>query len=81
MTKREGVEFDPLLAQAGYNKMLIMSYSCPGIGQVKLTVGVARRTLEKVQYCITALESKPTTDYIEKASDESDAKICPRDTQ
>lgn len=43
--------------------------------------GVARRTLEKVQYCITALESKPTTDLKEKASEKSDAKICPRDTQ
>ena len=67
--------------QAGYNKMMIMSYSCPGIGLVKLTVGVARRTLEKVQYCITALESKPNTDLKEKASEKSDAKIRPRDTQ
>ena len=47
--------------QAGYNKMLIMSYICPGIGRVKLTVGIARRTLEKVQYCITALESECNT--------------------
>lgn len=27
-----------------------------GIGVVKMTVGVRRRTHEKVQYCITALE-------------------------
>ena len=67
--------------QAGYNKMLIMSYSCPGIGQVKLTVGVARRTLEKIQYCITALEGTPNTVLKEKASEKSDANLCPRDTQ
>ena len=47
--------------QSGYNKMLIMNYLCPGIGRIKLTVGIARRTLEKVQYCITALESECTT--------------------
>ena len=29
------------------------------LGLVKLTVGVARRTHDKVQYCITALQSEP----------------------
>ena len=36
--------------------MLIMQYHCPGIGTVKMTVGVKRKTHEKVQYCITALD-------------------------
>ncbi len=44
--------------QAGYNKMFIMSYLCPGIGRIKLTVGVSRRSLVKVQYCITAMRSE-----------------------
>ena len=43
--------------QKGFEKMLIMQYHCPGIGTVKMTVGVKRRTHEKIQYCITALEA------------------------
>lgn len=43
--------------QKGFEKMLIMHYRCPGIGTVKMTVGVKRRTHEKIQYCITALEA------------------------
>lgn len=43
--------------QKEFDKMLIMHYTCPGIGKVKMTVGVRRRTHEKVQYCITALEA------------------------
>jgi len=42
--------------QKEFDKMLIMHYRCPGIGTVKMTVGVKRRTHEKIQYCITALE-------------------------
>ena len=42
--------------QKPFEKMLIMKYDCVGIGVVKMTVGVRRRTHEKVQYCITALE-------------------------
>ena len=33
-----------------------MRYDCVGIGVIKMTVGVRRRTYEKVQYCITALK-------------------------
>ena len=43
--------------QKVFDKMLIMHYCCPGIGTVKMTVGVKRKTHEKVQYCITALEA------------------------
>lgn len=43
--------------QKEFEKMLIMHYRCPGIGTVKMTVGVKRRTHEKVQYCITAIEA------------------------
>ena len=42
--------------QKEFEKMLIMQYHCPGIGTVKMTVGVKRKTHEKVQYCITALD-------------------------
>ena len=41
--------------QKPFEKMIIMRYDCVGIGVVKMTVGVRRRTHEKVQYCITAL--------------------------
>lgn len=43
--------------QKEFEKMLIMQYHCPGIGTVKMTVGIKRRTHEKVQYCITALDA------------------------
>ena len=29
------------------------------IGKIKMTVGVRRRTREKVQYCITAITNQP----------------------
>ena len=35
--------------------MLGMEYFCPGIGNVRLMVGVRRRDKTKIQYCITAL--------------------------
>lgn len=43
--------------QKPFNKMILMECELPGIGSVKLIVGVKRRSLEKVQYCITAIES------------------------
>ena len=42
--------------QKPLEKNIVMAYDCPGIGKVKMTVGVRRRTHEKVQYCITAME-------------------------
>ena len=42
--------------QKPFDKMLIMRYDCPGIGPVKMTVGVRRGNHEKVQYCITAIK-------------------------
>ena len=41
----------------GFEKMMIMEYELNGIGKVKMTVGIRRRTKEKVQYCITAINS------------------------
>lgn len=41
--------------QKQFEKMIIMQYECVGLGVIKMTVGVRRRTHEKVQYCITAL--------------------------
>ena len=43
--------------QKQFERMIVMTYCCPGIGTVKMTVGVRRRTHEKVQYCITAMET------------------------
>ena len=40
--------------QKPFEKMLIMEYELTGIGIVKMTVGVRRRTHEKVQYCGSA---------------------------
>ena len=42
--------------QKQFEKIIIMQYECVGIGVVKMTVGIRRRTQEKVQYCITALD-------------------------
>ena len=42
--------------QKPFEKMIIMRYDSPGIGVVKMTVGVRRQTHEKVQYCITAIQ-------------------------
>lgn len=42
--------------QKPFEKIIVMHYDCPGIGTVKMTVGVKRGSHEKVQYCITAIE-------------------------
>lgn len=42
--------------QQQFKAMLVMLYDCPGIGTVKLLVGIRHKTLLKIQYCITALE-------------------------
>ena len=44
--------------QQPFERMMIMEYELVGIGTVKMTVGVRRRTQEKVQYCITAIGNK-----------------------
>ena len=39
--------------QKPFEKMIIMKYDCVGIGVVKMTVGVRRRTHEKVlKFCL-----------------------------
>ena len=43
--------------QKGFKSMLRMSYNCPGIGLVKMMVGVKQRDKTKVQYCITAIDT------------------------
>ena len=44
--------------QQSVERIMIMEYELVGIGTVKMTVGVRRRTQEKVQYCITAIDNK-----------------------
>lgn len=43
--------------QRAFESMLVMEYVCPGIGRVKMTVGVKRSDKSKVQYCITAIDA------------------------
>ena len=42
--------------QKPFEKMMIMEYDVAFIGKVKMTVGIRRRTHEKIQYCITAIQ-------------------------
>lgn len=44
--------------QQQFKAVLIMQHTCPGIGNVKLTVGIRHRTLLKIQYCITSLDTE-----------------------
>lgn len=44
--------------QKPFERMMIMEYELVGIGIVKMTVGIRRRTHEKVQYCITAISNR-----------------------
>lgn len=41
-------------------RMILMSYDHPVIGRIKLTVGVRNRTLDKIQYGITAISENET---------------------
>ena len=43
--------------QKPFERIMIMEYELIGIGKVKMTVGIRRRTHEKVQYCITAISN------------------------
>lgn len=43
--------------QRPFESILIMEYVCPGVGRVKMTVGVKRSDKSKVQYCITAIDT------------------------
>ena len=35
--------------------LVLLDYSCPGIGDIQLMVGVRKRDKTKIQYCITAI--------------------------
>ena len=43
--------------QKQFNTLLWMKYDLPGVGEVKLMVGIVRRTKDKVQYCITVIKT------------------------
>lgn len=43
--------------QRGFESMIRMSYRCPGMGLVKMLVGVKHSDKTKVQYCITAIDA------------------------
>lgn len=42
-------------SQSRFQAMIEMTHDCPGVGIVKLMVGVKLRTHIKIQYCITAI--------------------------
>ena len=44
--------------QKPFERIMIMEYEITCIGKVKMTVGIRRRTHEKVQYCITAIRNE-----------------------
>lgn len=44
--------------QKPFERILVMEHELVGIGTVKMTVGVRRKTRVKVQYCITAIDNK-----------------------
>lgn len=48
--------------QKSFRSMIVMEAILPGISRVKLTVGVRHKTLLKVQYCITAIETEKAPD-------------------
>lgn len=43
-------------SQSIFQAMIEMEHDCPGVGKVKLMVGVRLRTHIKIQYCITAID-------------------------
>ena len=43
-------------SQSKFQAMIEMEHDCPGVGKVKLMVGVMLRTHIKIQYCITAID-------------------------
>jgi hypothetical protein len=42
--------------QKRFSEIIIMQYSKPILGEIKLTVGVLRGSRQHIQYCITAIE-------------------------
>ena len=44
--------------QKPFNKVIMMECLLPAIGTVRLVVGIKRSSQEKVQYCITAIQTK-----------------------
>lgn len=42
--------------QSKFQALIEMEHNCPGVGKVKLMVGVRFRTHIKIQYCITAID-------------------------
>ncbi|MBR5075641.1 MAG: hypothetical protein IKX28_01335 [Bacteroidales bacterium] len=42
--------------QSQFQAMIEMEHDCPGVGKVKLMVGVRFKTHLKIQYCITAID-------------------------
>ena len=43
--------------QNPFERIMVMEYELAFIGIVKMTVGIRRRTKEKVQFCITAIRN------------------------
>lgn len=62
-------------SQKIFEKIIVMSYRKEGLGIVKLTIGVRKRTHEKVEYCISVhQEGVPFIDPELKIQDKSKKK-------
>ncbi len=46
--------------QRPFESMILMEHLCPGVGKIKMTVGVRRSDKMKIQYCITAIDTLKT---------------------
>ena len=46
--------------QRAFESMMLMEHLCPGVGKVKMTVGIRRSDKMKIQYCITAISAGKT---------------------
>ena len=46
--------------QRAFESMILMEHLCPGVGRVKMTVGIRRSDKMKIQYCITAISAGKT---------------------
>ena len=61
-------------SQSRFERLILMKYSCEGIGTVKLTVGVYKKTHQKEQYCITVIEAEAAAEAFRQSSRHSNKK-------
>lgn len=55
--------------QKGFSRMLVMGYNCPGLGPVRIIVGVKKSNGTNVQYCITSVLPSRKKEFFAKVDD------------